>query len=240
MSNTDAIALSRHDKDVSMVPALSTPALALFDDFHRESLLEIANTKELIAQGKATTAWTIVDSLLLHEGRILVPTLSALWPKLLATAHSMGHKGVWKILHRLCASLFNPHTARMVRDFIKGSFYQRNKTEHRNSAGPLQPLEVPSMVSADIAVDSHEGFSQTSGKSVVHTVVDRVPKYAQFIALGHLYTAVSVTRAFFDGIIRLHGMPCSIINNKGSGLQQHILDGPFQSSRCQASAFTRN
>lgn len=73
-------ALSRCDKDMSMAHALSMPAYTLFDDFRKEaeSLQEIASAKKLITQGKATVAWTIVDSLKLHEGHVLVPTSSAL------------------------------------------------------------------------------------------------------------------------------------------------------------------
>jgi hypothetical protein len=71
---------------------------------------------------------------------------------------------------------------------------QRNKTETRQSAGLLQPLEV-------------------AGKSVILTVVDRFSKYAHFIPLGHPYTATSVARAFFDSIVRLHEFP-SIVSDR--------------------------
>jgi len=74
-------------------------------------------------------------------------------------------------------------------------------------AGLLQPLEVPSQVWADISMDFVEGLPKVGGKSVILTVVDRFSKYAHFIALGHPYTAASVARAFFDGIVRLHGSP---------------------------------
>jgi hypothetical protein len=50
------------------------------------------------------------------------------------------------------------------------------------------------------------------GKSVILTVVDRFSKYAHFIALSHPYTATSVARAFFEGIVRLHGFLNSIVS----------------------------
>jgi hypothetical protein len=117
-------------------------------------------------------------------------------------------------LQRLRASFFRPHAARLVREYIKGCVVcQRHKTEHLHLAGLLHPLEVPSSVWADIAMDFVEGFPRVGGKSVVLTVVDRFSKYAHFITLGHPYTAVSVARTFFDNIVKLHGMPCSIVSD---------------------------
>lgn len=42
-----------------------------------------------------------------------------------------------------------------------------------------------------------------------------VSKYGHFIALSHPYNVVSVARAFFDTIVRLHGVPCSIVSDRG-------------------------
>ena len=78
----------------------------------------------------------------------------------------------------------------------------------------LQPLDVPSQVWADISMDFIEGLPKVGGKSVILTVVDRFSKYAHFIALGHPYTAASVARAFFDGIVRHHGFPSSIVSDR--------------------------
>jgi hypothetical protein len=49
---------------------------------------------------------------------------------------------------------------------------------------------------------------------VILTIVDRFSKYAHLIPLRHPYTAASVARAFFNGIIRLHGFPTSIVSDR--------------------------
>lgn len=91
---------------------------------------------------------------------------------------------------------------------------QKNKTEALQPAGLLQPLEVPRQVWADIAMDFIEGLPKVHGKSVILTVVDRFSKYAHFIAMNHPYTAATVARAFFEGIVRLHGFPSSIVSDR--------------------------
>jgi len=63
-------------------------------------------------------------------------------------------------------------------------------------------------------MDFVEGFPRVGGKSVVLTVVERFSKYAHFVAVGHPYTATSIARVFFDQIVRLHGLPCSIVSDR--------------------------
>jgi hypothetical protein len=89
-----------------------------------------------------------------------------------------------------------------MHEFVKGcSFCQRNKTEHHHPAGLLQPLAIPDVVWSDIAMDFVEGFPKVGGKSVILTVIDRLSKYAHFIALGHPYSATSVAVAFFQQVV---------------------------------------
>ncbi|KAF0921879.1 hypothetical protein E2562_020339 [Oryza meyeriana var. granulata] len=63
-------------------------------------------------------------------------------------------------------------------------------------------------------MDFVERFPKVGGKSMVLTVVDRFSKYAHFIAIEHPYTATSVARVFFDHIVQLHGLPCSIVSDR--------------------------
>jgi hypothetical protein len=54
------------------------------------------------------------------------------------------------------------------------------------------------------------------GKSVILTVVDRFSKYCHFIPLAHPYSAESVAQTFFKEIVRLHGMPQSMVLDRDS------------------------
>jgi transposase InsO family protein len=49
---------------------------------------------------------------------------------------------------------------------------------------------------------------------VVLTVVDIFSKFTYFIALNHPYNATSMALAFFEGIVRLHGIPYSIVSDR--------------------------
>jgi hypothetical protein len=213
--NTVVDALSRCNADQASIHLLSTPTFQLFDDFRKEAVghPDVIKLKQQIEQGMALPAWSVVDDLVLYKGRIFVPSLSEFWPQILTTAHGQGHEGAQQTLQQLRDSFFHPHAARRVHDFIKGcSTCQCKKSEHLHPLGLLHPLELPSLIWADIAMDFVEGFPKSGGKSVILTVVDRFSKYNHFIVLSHPYTAISVARAFVDNIVRLHGIPCSIVS----------------------------
>jgi hypothetical protein len=76
------------------------------------------------------------------------------------------------------------------------------------------PLPIPTVVWADIGLDFIEALPRVNGKSVILSVVDRFSKYCHFIALGHPYTAESVAQAFFADIVRLHGVPQSMVSDR--------------------------
>jgi hypothetical protein len=63
-------------------------------------------------------------------------------------------------------------------------------------------------------MDFIEGFPRVNGKSVILTVVDRFSKTAHFNDLSHPYSMTTVAHAFFADIVRLHGIPSSIISDR--------------------------
>jgi hypothetical protein len=136
-------------------------------------------------------------------------------PTVIELAHSVGHEGIQKTLQRLRHHFLVDHDRRLVEDFVRAcAVCQRNKTESLHPVGLLQPLEIPSSVWSDIAMDFVEGLPRVNGKSVILTVVDRFSKHAHFIALSHPYTAALVAKAFFKAIVWLHGFPRSIVSDR--------------------------
>jgi hypothetical protein len=63
-------------------------------------------------------------------------------------------------------------------------------------------------------MDFIEGFPKVGGNYVILTIVCRFSNFAHFIPLGHSYSAELVGKAFFDNIVRLHGVSASIVSNR--------------------------
>jgi hypothetical protein len=224
--------LSRREEDIAAVHTISTPTFVLFDKMRTELQqdAEAIAVRNQLAEGTASKGWSMSDDMVLFNSKIFIPEASSLWPELLSHAHN-SHEGVQKTMARWRASFYNPQALRQVREFVRGcAVCQQNKSEHLHLAGLLQPLPVPSQVWSDISMEFIEGFSKVGGKSVVLTVVDRFSKFAHFIALSHPYSAASVGKTFFEGIVRLHGFPCSIVNDWDTVFTSPFWTGLFRLS----------
>jgi hypothetical protein len=195
----------------------SSPTFAFLDDV-RQAMARAPDVEEMLRRlgaGELPAPWRFDGGLLLHGSRVFLPDHDDLRHQALQMAHSAGHEGVQKTLHRMRSDFYILGDRALVQAWVRiCTMFQRNKTKMRQSAGLLQPLEVPSQVWADISIDFIEGLPKVAGKSVILTVVDRFSKYTHFIPLGHPYTAASVTQAFFDDIVLLHGFPSSIVTDR--------------------------
>jgi hypothetical protein len=219
-ANTIADALSRRDTDDSegsTILALSAPRfdfVTRLRQAHGANPALVALLQEL-SSGARGAPWSLVDGLVQYRGRLYIPPDSALVREIVQAVHEDGHEGVQRTLHRLRRDFHFPNMKHFVQDFIKVcGVCQRYKAEHLHPAGLLMPLPVPQGIWTDIALDFVEALPKVRGKSVILTVVDRFSKYCHFIPLAHPYSAESVAAAFFADIVRLHGVPQSMVSDR--------------------------
>jgi transposase InsO family protein len=61
-------------------------------------------------------------------------------------------------------------------------------------------------------------------------IVDRLSKFAYFLTLRHSFTAKTVAEKFVDGVIKLHGMPKSIVSDRDPIFISHFWQEFFKMS----------
>lgn len=234
--NTVADALSRRDTEEMSVHAISTPTFHLFEEVRQEqeASSDLMSLRAEIEAGTRSAPWAVHNGLITRNDRVFLPSASPLIHTLLQLAHTAAHEGKQKTLHRLRANFSIDHDRRLVAEFVRTCMTcQSNKTEALQPAGLLQPLSVPSLVWADISMDFVEALPKVHGKSVVLTVLDRFSRFAHFIPLSHPFTAAFVACAFFQEIVRLHGLLESIVSDRDQVFTGHVWRDLFKLSGVQ-------
>ncbi|GJU57552.1 transposon ty3-G gag-pol polyprotein [Tanacetum coccineum] len=123
-----------------------------------------------------------------------------------------GHFGFHKTLAKVKQSFWWVGLKERLKRFIREcSVCQRFKTDSMKPAGLLQPLPIPERVWEDVSMDFVEGLPNSNGFTAVMVVVDRLSKYAHFVPLRHPFTAATIAREFVSNIVRLHGVPSTVM-----------------------------
>ena len=66
------------------------------------------------------------------------------------------------------------------------------------------------------------GLLKARGIDTISVVVDRLSKYAHFLALAHPYTAREVAELFVKEIVTLRGFPKSIVTDRDRLFMSHF------------------
>lgn len=142
---------------------------------------QIKEKLQLWDEGKLDhSKYSLIDGLLYRKGKLVLSSSSKLISLFLRELHDTptgGHAGFHITLKRV--NFYWPHVRKSVT---------------LASPGLLQPLPIPDKIWRDISIDFIEGLPTSNGKNLVLVVVDRLSKYAHFVAMQHPYTAATVAQ----------------------------------------------
>ena len=135
----------------------------------------------------------------------------------------MGYFGVAKTLETLHEHFFWPHMCKSVHTFCDKCIACRKAKSKVQPHGLYTPLPIPTMPWVDISMDFILGLPKTSkGKDSIFVVVDRFSKMAHFIPCHKVDDACHIGNLFFKEVVRLHGLPRSIVSDRDSKFLSHF------------------
>ncbi|KAL0401908.1 UNVERIFIED_CONTAM: Transposon Ty3-G Gag-Pol polyprotein [Sesamum latifolium] len=105
---------------------------------------------------------------------------------------------------------------RDVADFVARCLNcQKVKAKHQRPSGWLQPLEIPELKWEHITMDFVTGLPRTrQGHDSIWVIIDRLIKSAHFIHVRTTYTLDKLVTIYIEDIVRLHGIPVSIVSDR--------------------------
>lgn len=74
-------------------------------------------------------------------------------------------------------------------------------------------MEIPVSIWEAVSIDFIIGLPARKGKSVIAVAVDRLSKYCHLRVLTEGYTASDVAEFFLQQVVRLHGVPKSVVSD---------------------------
>lgn len=172
----------------------------------------------LVVHSLDEQGYSLDQGLIKFQGRLWIGNNSALQTKLISALHSSavgGHSGARATYHWVSQLFHRSGMKQQIEDWIRQcQICQQAKHERTHPGGLLQPLPVPTRPWKDITMDFIDGLPKSEGFEVIRVVVDHLIKYAHFLPLKHSYTAQSVATIFIDNVVRLHGVPASIVSDR--------------------------
>ena len=91
------------------------------------------------------------------------------------------------------------------------------KVEYQKPSGLLQQPEIPQWKWELITMDFITKLPKTSrGYYTIWVIVDRLTKSAHFLPIKETDKMEKLTRTYLKEIVRLHGVPISIISDRDS------------------------
>lgn len=219
--NSAADALSRISDTPELRTLLSYPRWldggSLLEGFEADTHLQ-KPVSDLTNNPASHPGFSLTNGKLYHKGKLVIPASSKWIPRLIKEFHdspSGGHSGFYRTYRRLAAQIYWIGMTKSIKAYVQAcDTCQRYKHSTLAPAGLLQPLPIPSQIWDDISLDFITGLPKSKGYDMILVVVDHLSKYCHFIPLKHPVTARSLAEYFVKEVIRLHGLPKTILSDR--------------------------
>ncbi|KAL0641682.1 hypothetical protein Bca4012_102537 [Brassica carinata] len=169
------------------------------------------------SEKRASGKFYQVKGFLFYDNRLCVPSgsLRELYVREAHAGGLMGHFGVAKTLSTLQEHFYWPGMKKEVERVCSRCVVCKQAKSKVQPTGLYTPLPIPTTPWIDISMDFVLGLPRTrKGRDSIFVVVDRFSKMAHFLPCHKTDDASLVADLFFREVVRLHGMPRTIVSDR--------------------------
>lgn len=220
-----------------------TPTTILGPEKFRISSLEISLTREIIKKLNVDTMGQSIlrairdklprhphvdlglckindEGLLEVNGLVYIPGDMELQGRIISSRHShpaAGHPGQAATFELISRDFWWPGMRKSIARYIRNcETCQRIKPVRHAPYGYLKSLEIPQRRWESVSLDFITGLPISSSYDAILVVVDRLTKMAHFVPCNSNLDSQTFAQLYRDSIFRLHGLPDSIVSDRGS------------------------
>ena len=221
-NDTSSFSILKPEHFCALVSPISSLNDFILSEYKNDSFyLNVCNyleNKSLPIPHPQISNFSLSNSFLLFNSKIYIPINCR--PSVLKLCHdsaTAGHFGFKKTCNLVSRDFWWPSLYKDIKNYIRScDICCRNKSFRHKPYGFLSPLEIPELPWSSISMDFITDLPSSNGYSCILVVVDRLTKMCHLVPFKNIPSAVETAHAFVDNIVRLHGLPSSIISDRGS------------------------
>jgi transposase InsO family protein len=163
--------------------------------------------------------FTLLDGLLLYQGRLVIPAVNNLVTDLIREAHdqiSSAHPGKSKTARILGQKYYWKSLTTDVARYVRNCHAcRRSHVPRDRTPGLLHPLPVPTRPWQHITMDFKSFPKDKHGYDTAYVVIDRLSKQSISIPCYKTTTAKDMAQLYVSYVYRHRGAPQTIVSDRG-------------------------
>ncbi|XP_042477656.1 uncharacterized protein LOC122059014 [Macadamia integrifolia] len=205
----------------SSFAAISAPHVDLLQQIRLEHQSD-PEAKKLVGVIQTTLEqypkFQLARDIIYFQNRIYLAPSSNLKATVFKELHSSPVSGHSRFLHMLASDKVSSGeaNARMCVDGSRSALFSSKSSIRpslRKGFFNLRQFQLASRRTL-LLILLLRALPNSHGKTEILVVIDRLSKYAHFVALAPHYTAMKVAEVFVSNIVKLHGVPRSIVGDR--------------------------
>ncbi|MBW0501209.1 hypothetical protein O181_040924 [Austropuccinia psidii MF-1] len=194
-----------------------------------------------LARGESVRDYSLEpqSKLILFKDRVVSPRNEELQLNILQKCHNpplAGYPGQEKTFKLIKRDSYWAGMNQFIKDYVSSCQQcSRNKNIDHKKFGLLKPFQIPSGPWNSLSMDFINQLPLSNNFDSILVVVDRFSKMAIFIPTYGTITALDLAQIFISHVFSKHGLPVSIVSDRGS-----LFVSLFWTQLCQQLKISRD